>query len=266
MKRIQTNYEQFILENEAAMSDQTKGSLVNTFLAALDQAAGAAFAAERSGTRPWNNREVKDASYSTLAINIKQQRDFKSDFYAMQAEMNKAGWTSERIEKLFSSMGPMVLEAYENGYNQSGVADNFLYHYDDKALLAGYDFTEPAEEAVIKFMYGWHKTSYGTAALAQQFGSAEKFIDDVMSEHLKTALVYNEYGSFSEKWKNEEWGLEHAEFDVAHDELSLVIMAENDKDAIAAAQDICGINCEILGVIPKKQSGIDIYEVKIQMQ
>jgi hypothetical protein len=239
MRKIHINYERFILENVDDMSDETRRSLVKTFLDTLDEATKKAFENEVVGNgHAWGRRKASEQSYSAFAILGQITYSFEDDFKRLQEQMDKEGWTPERIQKLFATSKEMVLEMYEAGDagNLCGIADNFLYHYWDGFVLSGMDIDMP-EEAVIKFLYGWHKTTYGKAAFDQAGG--ENFSEEIVSTMLPKALVDNEYGTYSKNWRMGEWELLSADYVSETDEITLEIRCDG-EDLTAAVTDIIG--------------------------
>jgi hypothetical protein len=131
-------------------------------------------------------------SFSSLASNIDSKPD--EDFEEMQRMLNRAGFTLDMLKKLFN---PIVSVFTSQDFHEfiernsldekNGYIDIYLYKLNEKLDLNttvylggegwGYALeTEPEEEYVIKYSYGYHKTPYGKLFLDQMGISKDEFI------------------------------------------------------------------------------------------
>jgi hypothetical protein len=131
-------------------------------------------------------------SFSSLASNIDYKPD--EDFEEMQRILNRAGFTLDMLKKLFN---PIVSVFTSQDFHEfiernsldekNGYIDIYLYKLNEKLDLnttvylggEGWGYvleTEPEEEYVIKYSYGYHKTPYGKLFLDQMGISKDEFI------------------------------------------------------------------------------------------
>jgi hypothetical protein len=131
-------------------------------------------------------------SFSSLASNIDSKPD--EDFEEMQRMLNRAGFTLDMLKKLFN---PIVSVFTSQDFHEfiernsldekNGYIDIYLYKLNEKLDLnttvylggEGWGYvleTEPDEEYVIKYSYGYHKTPYGKLFLDQMGISKDEFI------------------------------------------------------------------------------------------
>jgi hypothetical protein len=131
-------------------------------------------------------------SFSSLASNIDSKPD--EDFEEMQRMLNRAGFTLDMLKKLFN---PIVSVFTSHDFHEfiernsldekNGYIDIYLYKLNEKLDLNttvylggegwGYALeTEPEEEYVIKYAYGYHKTPYGKLFLDQIGISKDEFV------------------------------------------------------------------------------------------
>ena len=132
------------------------------------------------------------SSFSSLAANGNSNPD--EDFEEIQKMLNRAGFTLDLLKKLFN---PVVSVFTSQDFHEfiernslddkNGYVDIYLYKLNEKLDLNttvylggegwGYALeTEPEEEYVIKYSYGYHKTPYGKLFLDQMGISKEEFI------------------------------------------------------------------------------------------
>ena len=132
------------------------------------------------------------SSFSSLASNKDSKPD--EDFEEMQRMLNRAGFTLDMLKKLFN---PIVSVFTSQDFHKfiernsldekNGYIDIYLYKLNEKLDLNttvylggegwGYALeTEPEEEYVIKYSYGYHKTPYGKLFLDQMGISKDEFI------------------------------------------------------------------------------------------
>lgn len=131
-------------------------------------------------------------SFSSLASSKDSKPD--EDFEEMQRMLNRAGFTLDMLKKLFN---PIVSVFTSQDFHEfiernsldekNGYIDIYLYKINEKLDLNttvylggegwGYGLeTEPDEEYVIKYAYGYHKTPYGKIFLDQMGISKDEFV------------------------------------------------------------------------------------------
>jgi len=120
--------------------------------------------------------------------------DIEEDFRMYQDEMDKRGYTLERIKQLFTNyhFSDWIQEYALD--EKTGYVDVYLYCLNEKLKLntkvwlsgSPIDFynnmDEYSNEYYIKYGYGIHKTVYGQLFLAQSNITIEKFIKDCFKE------------------------------------------------------------------------------------
>lgn len=132
------------------------------------------------------------SSFSSLASSKDSKPD--EDFEEMQRMLNRAGFTLDILKKLFN---PIVSVFTSQDFHEfiernsldetNGYIDIYLYKLNEKLDLnttvylggEGWGYvleTEPEEEYIIKYAYGYHKTPYGKIFLDQMGISKEEFI------------------------------------------------------------------------------------------
>jgi hypothetical protein len=131
-------------------------------------------------------------SFSGLASNKDSKPD--EDFEEIQRMLNRAGFTLDVLKKLFN---PIVSVFTSQDFHKfiernsldekNGYVDIYLYKLNEKLDLnttvylggEGWGYvleTEPEEEYVIKYSYGYHKTPYGKLFLDQMGISKDEFV------------------------------------------------------------------------------------------
>ena len=131
-------------------------------------------------------------SFSSLASNKDSKPD--EDFEEMQRMLNRAGFTLDVLKKLFN---PIVSVFTSQDFHKfiernsldekNGYVDIYLYKLNEKLDLnttvylggEGWGYvleTEPEDEYVIKYSYGYHKTPYGKLFLDQMGISKDEFV------------------------------------------------------------------------------------------
>jgi len=132
------------------------------------------------------------SSFSSLASNKDSKPD--EDFEEMQRMLNRAGFTLDVLKKLFN---PIVSVFTSQDFHEfiernsldekNGYIDIYLYKINEKLDLnttvylggEGWGYvleTEPEEEYIIKYAYGYHKTPYGKLFLDQMDISKDEFV------------------------------------------------------------------------------------------
>jgi hypothetical protein len=132
------------------------------------------------------------SSFSSLASSKDSKPD--EDFEEMQRMLNRAGFTLDILKKLFN---PIVSVFTSQDFHEfiernsldetNGYIDIYLYKLNEKLDLnttvylggEGWGYvleTEPDEEYVIKYAYGYHKTPYGKLFLDQMGISKDEFV------------------------------------------------------------------------------------------
>ena len=146
-----------------------------------------------------------DNYFSELASNHNLNVD--DDFKEMQSLMDKTGFTIEVIKKLFSKEVCELTHEYfpffirKNRLDEiNGYVDVYLYkiyeliynHDGWKPQLGGWGWSEDAlstpEEVIIKYEYGYHKTSYGRLLLDKIDVSETEFLNKV-SDSIWNAFI-----------------------------------------------------------------------------
>ena len=141
--------------------------------------------------------EYYDEYYSHLA---RSNNDPNTDFEEMQKLMDRSGYTLDIIKKLYSNRISNLIEkdfSHSVGFLDSinGYVDLYLYTLNDKLNLNANVFLggkgvhndikgengeeREIDEYIMKYAYGYHKTSYGKLFLKQLGMTPEKFIDGV---------------------------------------------------------------------------------------
>jgi len=162
-------------------------------------------------------------NYSVLSTNL--DRNLKEDpdvnFKKMLRMLDDEGWDAGTLSAMFSKHGDEMADDYNNTrdlpFSPTGMTDYFMYKMTKgKIILMGYNTTEiedaPGDEAFFKFYYGYNKTPYGKLAMAQHFGSLDKFYDylgENFVNFLKTdsAKKYNTNAASLITAVNEEYGI-----------------------------------------------------------
>lgn len=116
----------------------------------------------------------------------KQDSDPDQDFKIMKDKLAENGWSSEAVNDLFARHGDKIATMHKKEETPSELwgayGDLFLYKMTDgKALLMGYNTKkdQSADEHFFKYRYGYMKSKYGRLALAQHFGSLDKYLDEL---------------------------------------------------------------------------------------
>jgi len=149
---------------------------------------------------------ISTVSFSSLASKINSNPD--EDVEEMQKILDRAGFTLETLKKLFN---PVVSVFTSESFarfieihsldQENGYVDIYLYKLNEKLDLnttvwlggAGWGDAlndNPEEEYVVKYSYGYHKTSYGKMLLDQMNISKESFVETAYL-YLKDWIIEN---------------------------------------------------------------------------
>jgi hypothetical protein len=134
-----------------------------------------------------NNISSSFQSYSRIAQTNKNP---DTDFALIDKFMTKYGWPIEKVRKLAHSIPLFTYEVESSRASDTGAIDYYLYKITNHEFpLSGLTWTndvfmnslEPDEnEYLIKYAYGWHKTSYGKLIIKQNLNSIESFMEKVI--------------------------------------------------------------------------------------
>lgn len=142
-----------------------------------------------------NLSEYFDSFFSNLASS---NGDPNSDFDEMQRIIDKTGFTLDIIKKLFSKKVCQLTSEYFPYFihqNQldviNGYVDVYLYMINEKLEISrmtgvdhkidlggqGFDKSMDAQEWIIKYAYGYHKTPYGQLFINQLGLTPDQFVE-----------------------------------------------------------------------------------------
>ena len=115
-------------------------------------------------------KNVDSRSFSHLAAATSRRRNPNEDLNALLAELEKEGWSVEKIKiALKNEKTKSRLEA------DNGLTDLFLFHFTNGEWdLSGGDQNSQESgwglgDLIVKYSYGYHKTLYGLLYLQQNF-------------------------------------------------------------------------------------------------
>ena len=195
-------------------------------------------------SHPWSS-SAGGLSYSYLAQS--KERNFEMDFETVQRHMDAQGWDEDRVHALFAKSGEEVIRQYNGGFSElCGIADNYLFHYDSQVPLGGENNINGTElepdEAVIRFCYGWHRTSYGRKFIVQDYGSVPKFIKK-MPELIKRVVKTNEYSMLNVGWSDDTYSIINCYYDV--DRNAIMIEVNSAEAALDLVEGMLGDSARI---------------------
>jgi hypothetical protein len=134
-----------------------------------------------------NNIRSSFQSYSKIAQTNKNP---DTDFVLVNQFMTKYGWPIKKVRKLAHSMPLFSYEVESTRASDTGVIDYYLYKITNhefplSGLTWAFDvfmnsFDPDENEYLIKYAYGWHKTSYGKLIIKQNLNSIESFMEKVI--------------------------------------------------------------------------------------
>jgi len=158
--------------------------------------------------------EYFDSFFSNLASSNGNPEE---DFNDMQRIIDKTGFTLEVIKKLFSKkVCQLTSEYYPYFIHQNrldtinGYIDVYLYMLDDKLKISetsgvqhsvdlggqGFDKNMDAQEWIIKYAYGYHKTPYGKLFIKNIGLTPDQFVEYTFM-NMKEAFVEQMTTNFS---------------------------------------------------------------------